>query len=204
VHIENFRSIDELDLTCRDLTVLLGKNSVGKSNVLLALDLFFGTSDKILTEDMFCSFADETAQNIIVEITFNKLTEAERAGRLRKYVCSSLDLGMKVRKTVYREQRKLKSRYQGWVEEPEEDWLKSDFTGYGRQAYWQEQDIDFFSYTEATGGRITRDIYHEFRKNYIEGHREGLTFELTLSSTDFEGLKAVGMDMLPQFKLVPV
>jgi len=202
LYIENFRSIDKLDLTCRDLTVFLGKNSVGKSNILLTLDLFFNTSDKTLADDMFCSFNND-GNDIVIEITFDNLTEAEKTGRLKKYVCSSFGPGIKVRKTVRREEGKLKSRYQGWVEEPENEWLKSDFRGYGRQAYWQDQNIDFFAYTQASGGRINREIYDEFRTNYIEKHADELKFELAISDTEFEGLKTVGIDMLPQFKLIP-
>ncbi|MFA5423209.1 MAG: AAA family ATPase [Phycisphaerae bacterium] len=202
LYIENFRSINTLNIKCRDLTVFLGKNSVGKSNVLLALDLFFNTSDKILCEDMFCSFS-ANKENIIIELTFERLTEAEKIGRLKKYVCSSLEHGLKVKKTIYREKGKLKSRYQGWVEEPSTEWLKSDFRDYGRQAYWQGLGIDFFSYTSASSSRITREIYEDFRTNYIKKHEAELKFELTLSGTDFEGLKTVGVDMLPQFKLIP-
>jgi putative ATP-dependent endonuclease of the OLD family len=202
LHIENFKSIDQLDLACRDLTVLLGKNSIGKSNILLALDLFFNTSDKTLIDDVFCSFVKER-NDIVVEITFDNLTEAEKTGRLNKYICSAFGPGIKVKKTVRKEEGKLKSSYQGWVEEPEIEWLKSDFKGYGKQSYWQEQNIDFFAYTEASGGRITREFYEEFRTNYIEKHANELKFELTLSDTNFEGLKTVGIDMLPQFKLIP-
>jgi len=202
MQIKNFRSIDQLDITCRDLTVLLGKNSVGKSNILLALDLFFNTSDRILVDDMFCSF-NKDGNDIVVETTFNNLTEAEKTGRLKKYVCSSLGSGIKVRKTICREEGKLKSRYQGWVEEPENKWLKSDFKGYGQQAYWEELNIDFFAYTEVSSGRINREIYEEFRTEYIEKNANELKFELALSDTDFEGLKTVGIDMLPQFKMIP-
>jgi len=202
IYIESFRSIDKLRIQCRSFNILVGKNSVGKSNVLLALDLFFNTSDRILTDDMFCSFSD-AGECIIIELTFDSLTEAEKTGRLRKYVCSSLGPGIRVRKTIARVEGKLRSRYQGWVEEPRLEWLKSDFRGYGRQAYWQEKNIDFFAYTEADGGRISKDLYDEFRENYIEQHLEDLEFELALSETEFEGLKAVGVDMLPQFKLVP-
>jgi predicted ATP-dependent endonuclease of OLD family len=202
MHVENFRSINKITVRCSDFNILIGKNSVGKSNTLLALDLFFNTSDRILTEDMFCSFTD-TKGNIIIELTFNNLTEAEKTGRLKKYVCSSLEQGIKVRKTIERVENKLKSRYQGWVEEPMVEWLKSDFKGYRRQAYWKEENIDFFAYTEVEGGQISKELYEEFRKKYIEKHCKELKFELVLSETEFEGLKTVGVDMLPQFKLVP-
>jgi len=202
VYIENFRSIQKINISCSDLTILVGKNSVGKSNLLLALDLFFNTSDKVLTEDMFCSFGDSD-ENIILELTFDRLTQAEKEGRLRKYVCASIGEGIRVRKTIGRLEGKMKSRYQGWVEEPKTEWLKSDFRSYRRQGYWQEKGIDFFSYTDASGGQISRDVYEKFRNKYIEQHIEELDFELSLSETEFEGLKTVGVDMLPQFKLIP-
>jgi CRISPR-associated exonuclease Cas4 len=202
IHIENFRSIRKLDINCKEFNILVGRNSVGKSNVLLALDVFFNTSDKILSEDMFCSFS-EIKDIIVIELTFDNLTEAEKNGRLKKYVCTSLGAGIKVRKNIDRIGNKLKSRYQGYVEEPTIEWLKSDFKGYGKISYWQEQGVDIFKYTKESGGRITSDRFDEFRKNYIESNIKDLHFETTLSETDFEGLKTVGIDMLPQFKLIP-
>jgi len=202
IHIENFRSIANLDIRCSDLMILVGRNSVGKSNVLLALDLFFNTSDKVLTDDMFCTFT-EAGSEIIIELTFGELTKSEKEGRLQKYVCPSLGPGLKIRKIVKKEVDKLKSYYHGWVEEPKVAWLQSDFRGYGTQAYWQNEGVDFFAYTSADGGRITRDLFEEFRQNYIKRHGNELEFELILSETQFEGFKTVGMDMLPQFQLVP-
>lgn len=202
VYIENFRSIAKLEIGCSDLVILVGRNSVGKTNVLLALDLFFNTSDKVLTDDMFCNFS-EAGSEIIIEVSFGELTESEKEGRLKKYVCPSLGPGLKVRKIVKREGDKLKSCYHGWVEEPKVAWLQSDFKSYGTQKFWQNEGIDFFAYTSVKGGRITNDLFEEFRQNYIQTHRSKLEFELILSETQFEGFKSVGMDMLPQFTLVP-
>lgn len=41
IAIKNFRSIFELEMNARDLTVIVGDNDCGKSNVLRALNLFF-------------------------------------------------------------------------------------------------------------------------------------------------------------------
>ena len=42
IHILNFRSIDRISLLdCGGFNVLIGKNNAGKSNVLLAIGLFF-------------------------------------------------------------------------------------------------------------------------------------------------------------------
>jgi len=202
IHIENLKSIAKLDFKCSDLTIFVGRNSVGKSNVLMALDLFFNTSDKVLADDMFCSFSHERGE-IIIESTFSDLTVEELSGRLKKYVCGILGPGIRVRKVIVAEGDKLKSRYHGWVEEPRKPWLKSDFKEYGTQAFWQKENVDFFACTSVDGGRITRGLFDEFRENYVERHREELEFELGVSETEFEGLKNVGRDMLPQFKLVP-
>lgn len=42
IHIENFRSIKELDFEPTMLTALIGKNNVGKSNILSAIELMLG------------------------------------------------------------------------------------------------------------------------------------------------------------------
>jgi hypothetical protein len=41
VHIENFRSIQRLDVSTSNLTIFVGKNDCGKSNILRAINLFF-------------------------------------------------------------------------------------------------------------------------------------------------------------------
>jgi len=201
IYIKNFKSIDELEIDCNDLSIFVGKNSVGKSNMLLALDLFFNTSDRVLADDMFCTFG-EGSNEIVIELTFGNLTQVEKNGRLKKYICPSIGDGIRVRKIVIREDNKLKSRYHGWIEEPEKTWLQSGFRDY-KQAFWVAKGINFFDYVSAEGGRITQVIFEEFRQNYIETHRGELEFQLTLSSTEFEGFKTVGVDMLPEFCLIP-
>ena len=41
IHIKNFRSIVDETIDCSELNLFVGKNDVGKSNILKALDLFF-------------------------------------------------------------------------------------------------------------------------------------------------------------------
>ncbi|MBO9639081.1 MAG: AAA family ATPase, partial [Siphonobacter aquaeclarae] len=44
--IRNFKTFDGtgINFSCNDITALVGENSVGKSNILQALDLFFNYS----------------------------------------------------------------------------------------------------------------------------------------------------------------
>jgi len=201
VYIENFKSIGKLNFNCSDLNILVGKNNVGKTNLLTALNLFFNTSDKILSNDMFCYFTK--GQNIVIELTFDRLTELEKTGRLKKYICNSLEDGIRVRKIVKSDGGRLKSYYHGYVEEPDIEWLQSDFKGYGKQEFWASKGIDFYKYTSVERGRIIKDLFNEFRENYIKENKDDLKFNIRLSETEFEGIKTVGVDMLPQFRLIP-
>ncbi|WP_332874903.1 ATP-dependent nuclease [Hymenobacter psoromatis] len=75
--IRNFRSLDECLLEPQDLTLLVGRNDAGKSNVLRALNLFFNNETEqgksfLFTRD-YCAFARERvnkAKEIIIKLTF--------------------------------------------------------------------------------------------------------------------------------------
>ena len=52
VKIKNFRSYkDEVEIEFGDLTVFVGKNDIGKSTVLEALDIFFNDSKGVIKLD---------------------------------------------------------------------------------------------------------------------------------------------------------
>ncbi len=163
IYIKNFKSIYELEIDCNDLSIFVGKNSVGKSNMLLALDLFFNTSDRVLADDMFCTFG-EGSKEIVIELTFGKLTQVEKNGRLKKYICPSIENGIRVRKIIIREDNKLKSRYHGWIEEPETNWLRSGFRDY-KQAFWVERGINFLITFQQKAGGLLRLYLRSFVKN---------------------------------------
>jgi predicted ATP-dependent endonuclease of OLD family len=51
--IDNFRSIEHLEVSFSELTSLVGSNNAGKSTILKALDFFFEGSPKITSADYF-------------------------------------------------------------------------------------------------------------------------------------------------------
>jgi putative ATP-dependent endonuclease of OLD family len=51
--IKNFRCLRELQLTFEPLTALLGRNGVGKSCIIHAIDIFYNTAAQITDEDFY-------------------------------------------------------------------------------------------------------------------------------------------------------
>lgn len=77
IRIQNFKTFgnESISFSFSNLTALIGENSVGKSNILEALDLFFNFSKSKIS---FKSFHHNNFQSpIIIELCFHELNEAE-------------------------------------------------------------------------------------------------------------------------------
>jgi putative ATP-dependent endonuclease of OLD family len=74
VSLENFRSIERLEVDFGNLTSLVGANNCGKSTVLKAIDLFFDAAAKVTAADYYMH--DQT-RTISISIEFEKLTPEE-------------------------------------------------------------------------------------------------------------------------------
>jgi putative ATP-dependent endonuclease of OLD family len=74
VLIENFRPFKKLEeMRTGSLATIVGKNDVGKSNILKALQIFFEDKPKIDENDVHSG--SDAGTNIIVEVAFNSLPE---------------------------------------------------------------------------------------------------------------------------------
>lgn len=78
LRIKNFRSIVKGDISLNNLSVFVGNNDVGKSNILKALNLFFnGETDYAKPLDFsqdYCKhapFRKKKAPKIIIELTLH-------------------------------------------------------------------------------------------------------------------------------------
>jgi len=72
VHIENYRSIKNIDIYPRNYCVLIGDNNAGKSNILRAVNLVLGElwpTDRTFTQDDF--FGQDTSHDIIIQVYFD-------------------------------------------------------------------------------------------------------------------------------------
>ncbi|RFZ89285.1 DUF2813 domain-containing protein [Shinella sp. WSJ-2] len=74
VSLENFRSIERLEIDFEKLTSLVGANNCGKSTVLKAIDLFFDAAAKVAAADYYMH---DQARTISISIEFEKLTPEE-------------------------------------------------------------------------------------------------------------------------------
>ena len=72
IKICNFRSIRSLDLDFIDYNLFVGANGVGKSNILQAINLFFGEIDTVTESDFW---QKDITQLIEVTLTFDALSK---------------------------------------------------------------------------------------------------------------------------------
>lgn len=94
VYVKNFRNIKQITLDCEPLTVLVGENNVGKSNLLIALYKILKMDESPyrirFNEDDF--YLDQSSgirsDEIIIELTFENLTESDRD----KFVSKGIDI----------------------------------------------------------------------------------------------------------------
>lgn len=197
LRIHNYRSIRDVEIECLPLVTLLGPNNHGKSNLLAALEFCLSPSVKPVEQDFFVN-RGEGDNDLWVEITFNELTEQEK-NIFKKYVQS--DGPVCIRKTARIQNGGIEVFYNGYVEEPDVEWLKSDKAGdyTTRESVNQTPLKDFVP----SSGRLTKADIEEAQQKYIEQHREELSFSRVLEKGPLIGQRNVGGGVLPDFYLIP-
>lgn len=198
ITIHNFRSIRHCVLVCHDMLVLLGQNNHGKSNVISALDFALNSSVKPDIDELF-AFAEPDDKTMWVEVSFDRLTEQEST-TWKKYVRA--DGTFRFRKTAqYDDEGKIFLAYNGYVSEPEEEWLKADNAGnYTRRDVVSETPL---SAHLPNSGRLNKAHIEEAQRQYIEDHRADLVFHEALEEGPLLGQRNVAAGVLPEFFLVP-
>lgn len=200
--VHNFRSIKDVDIDVPDMLVLLGPNNHGKSNILSALEFALTTADKPALGDL-CAFRGADDRSLWVEMTFDELTDQEKT-TFQKYVRS--DGTVRVRKTAdFTDGDGVAIGYRGYVQEPDEWWLKS--TAFDRLrtqelVRTESQDVSALQ-SLLDGGRMTKQRLQEFQENYVRDHHSELHFTEVLEDGPLLGVKNVAGGVLPEFYLVP-
>ncbi|MEQ8360043.1 MAG: AAA family ATPase [Cytophagales bacterium] len=189
VEIFNWRSIVHQSIDFNDLMIFIGQNNHGKSNALSALLFFFG---EIGLQDLDFN---NTSEELWVEIEFTDLNDEEKS-TFQKYVTSSNTL--KVRKIALKGEG---FSYHGYLQEPNEDWLREEnISNYTNRETAQE--LPLYEYLPDSG-RITKDIFRQAQSEYIQNHRESISFEYKLESSNFLGAKNVAKGIFGDLFFIP-
>lgn len=103
LEIKNFRSIKHLVIEPKSLCAIIGPNSVGKTNILKALDLVLGegwaTKAKVARELFY-----DIKEPLFIEIYFNPLVEysyIDKNGTERKNIVNSIKLEMRLEPELF-------------------------------------------------------------------------------------------------------
>lgn len=197
IRIHNYRSIRELEVKCGSTVVILGENNSGKSNLLAAVEFFLTSSARPEPDDLF-AFRESGDDSLWVELEFAELSEQE-AHTFKKYVHSNKTV--RVRKTASWDENGTRSiEYNGYVEEPSEDWLKADNAGsYASQAAVKGTPLAEF----VPGGRLSKAAIEKAQIQYINAHKDELKFMVRLENSPLLGQRNVAAGVLPDFYLVP-
>lgn len=195
IEIEAYRSVKHCEIRCGDVTVLLGRNNHGKSNVLVALDFFCGTGTKCSLDDFFRS-KDHTSKELWVEVTFSELSEQEKT-TFQKYVAA--DGTLRVRKSAEVDDvGKIKTRYRGWVSEPVIPWLKDEYTG-TKKGDLEPTLVELLP----DGVRYSKTAVESAQVKYIESNLDTIEYAYTLENGNFLGPTNVAGGVLPEAFLIP-
>jgi len=189
VTIHNWRSIRSVTLSAHDLMIFIGQNNHGKSNILSAILFFFGE-----TKLDGLDFHRDT-RALFVEVVFGDLDDADRT-TFKKYVTAKNTI--KVRKVATKEGG---FSYHGYVETPEDDWLKEASIS----AYSKREDAQVLPLADLlpVAGRITKDAFREAQEKYIQQHRDDLSFSYELEEGQFLGAKNVAKGIFGDVYFIP-
>lgn len=197
VKINNYRSINEMEIECTSLITFLGPNNHGKSNVLSAIEFGLSAAAKPVEQDFFIH-RDARDNTLWVEITFHELTEQEKT-TFKRYVLFSKTVC--IRKTAQVINGNIEIRYNGYVEQPNEKWLQADEVS----KYKSRESLNQTPLKEMvpSSGRLTNELIVTAQQKYIHENRDKITFKRTLENSPLLGHRNIAGGILPDFYLIP-
>ncbi len=187
--INNWRSINSLEASFEDISVIIGQNNHGKSNIISALLFFFG---KIKPEIKDFFNPNEIS---FVEIKFYDLDDSDKI-TFRKYLDNEENI--KVRKVIGTD---IKFSYHGYLQQLEEEWLNvNNSSNYTSREVVLETPLNNYI---PQNGRLTKAIIEEAQARYIEENRANLNYTYSLEENNFLGLKTVAQSIFGDIFFIP-
>lgn len=197
--IRKFRSIKELCLDFNDLTILIGPNNAGKSNIMLALSTFFASSIRGLTETDF--YQKNGKDPIEIEVKFDDLSDEEKITFRSHLVGDTLT----VKKTIsINEEGTLTSKLHGLHLTPLDSLLNVDsFEANKSELTRKIRSGSMPRYFLTERETLTKKSFQNALDRYIEENRETLEFGEPEWSEGFLGWKNVAQGKLTEVVFVP-
>lgn len=190
---QNYRSLKNFELELEKFLVIVGENNSGKSTILRALELFLSSNVKGISDESFYNY--DVTSPIILTACFDSLSKKEDE-ELKQWL---VDGKLIVKKEYKRDSGKTEVKYFAVTSIPKEDWLREDYKDYSDRNKITTLPIKEFI---PSSGRITKGIYNDAIKNYIEKYRNSVKF-VPIERENPTGYKQVLDYYLPEFYLLP-
>jgi len=172
---------------------MVGQNNHGKSNIFYALDLFFSSTARKLSPEVFFRPAENSVNELSIEAVFGSFTEAEKE-KLGPWISDDKLTIAKIFSLTA--EGKIEAVYEALMRVPEDDWLREDYPEYANRDVVSKLPISKC----IPSGRITKEVYKEAISRYIASSDVKYKVERRKNPA---GFKQVLDGYLPEFHLVP-
>ena len=205
LHIKNYRSIvDSGEIRIESFQVFVGENNSGKSNILMAIDVFLAAGAGGVQESNFF----DKIQPIVITATFTDLTAEER-NSLRTYLLGDR-LVLEKRLSLQMDEKtgriKVETEYHGYVAKPKDWWLSMDRVAdkKGARPNWQQiaEENSILEYVRQVDGKVTKPSYEAGLRRLLQERTDIEYEEPVLGTTQALGLQPVLLKELPIFYLL--
>ena len=195
IHIKHFRGIKELSLKMSDFTVLIGKNGVGKSSILHALNFFKEQKYALKVEDYH---KKDLTQPIEVSLNFVNFNALERK-EFQHYIHNDELKVIKIaRGDSESEIPSASQKYHGLREvHPEFSNIRDQESKTEKKKMYNELRVREGYTTLPNIGRQSADLIEGFLTNWERDHPDAL--ELKMDDGQFFGWPGVGAGKLGKY-----
>lgn len=201
ISIKNYRSLKDVEIFMEDILAIVGQNNSGKSNILKALELFFGKNLKLV--DLECFHNKNTFEPIEIVITFHCLNEWEADVFDNFLEGEFLTIGRRISCTD-------SSRFliEDFIEKivPEKKWLQQDeICGANINEWWlvketlKIDDLDFSSDLGTSKPGV--GVWKEKALNFTEKYQDSIEW-ISQTVINPTGLSDAIKECLPEYQYI--
>jgi len=202
IEVKNYRSLKNIIIYPWDILALVGRNNSGKSNVIKALELFFGGTTRLVNEE--CFYSHQTGEPITIFLTFEQLSSWEKEKFGPWMDGDRLVVG---REVVCKGAGSYSMNNLAIIKVPEPEWLQENaICGEKITEWWSKKaelrinDLDFG--VELGTSKPTVKKWKEVTEKFLDEHRDEIPWKEEVRMNP-RGYPGVLKGALPEFIYVP-